>query len=286
MSDFVDPIDSFEGTAIRDAWAATADLTSEQVRQLTDILELRGAQPRQFKMRERCFRAAGIYEGMRVLELGCGSGVVTRHLSRIVGPQGQVIGIDIRDDFLQTARGLGGVEGGAPIVYEQGDAQDLNLMPSVDAVLAVTLLSHVPNPGQVVGDMVARSRPGVLFIALDQDYQTLLFAHDRPDLTDRIVRHGAQENVTHPFLGRLLPGMLVSAGFLDVKTWSFVYSERDANSYLMTIAERFAVLAKDDGLVSERESVSWLEHLRERGKKGTFFASLNYVSSFAVVPNG
>jgi SAM-dependent methyltransferase len=280
MTDFVDPM-AAESTAVRDAWSASSDLSSDQIQNLTKILELRGSQPRQFKMRETCFRAAGIKEGMRVLEIGCGSGVVTRHLSRIVGPKGHVIGIDVREDFVEIARKFGGVEGGSAIEYFRGDAEDLPSLPEVDAVLAVTLLSHVFDPERVVRDTVSRLPPGTLFLALDQDYQTLLFDHLAMDLTDRLLRHGSRINVRHPFVGRRLPGLLTSAGLQNVRTWSFVYSERDASSYLMTIAERFAALAIDDGIATETECQRWLAHLRERGDKGTFFSSLNYICSFA-----
>ncbi|HEY7341354.1 MAG TPA: methyltransferase domain-containing protein [Ktedonobacterales bacterium] len=40
------------------------------------------------------FRAAGIEAGMRVLDLGCGGGDVSVLVARLVGPTGQVVGID------------------------------------------------------------------------------------------------------------------------------------------------------------------------------------------------
>ena len=38
---------------------------------------------------------AGVREGMRCLDLGCGGGDVTLALARLVGPSGRVIGIDM-----------------------------------------------------------------------------------------------------------------------------------------------------------------------------------------------
>src|ERR1700735_591174 len=43
---------------------------------------------------ENLFRQAGIGEGARGIDVGCGVGETTRLLARIVGPAGSVIGVD------------------------------------------------------------------------------------------------------------------------------------------------------------------------------------------------
>jgi precorrin-6B methylase 2 len=43
---------------------------------------------------ERLLRQAGLKEGMRVLDLGCGTGGVSLLAAEIVGPSGSVAGID------------------------------------------------------------------------------------------------------------------------------------------------------------------------------------------------
>ena len=48
---------------------------------------------------ERLFREAGISPGQRVLDLGSGVGDVSMLLARIVGPSGEVVGIE-RDGVL------------------------------------------------------------------------------------------------------------------------------------------------------------------------------------------
>lgn len=45
-----------------------------------------------------------IYPGARVLEAGVGSGALTIGLLRAVGPAGQVLALELREDFLATAR--------------------------------------------------------------------------------------------------------------------------------------------------------------------------------------
>src|SRR5262249_54834345 len=48
--------------------------------------------------------AAGVNDGMRVLDVGCGGGDVTLALAQLVGAHGAVVGIDVDDVKLELAR--------------------------------------------------------------------------------------------------------------------------------------------------------------------------------------
>src|SRR6267154_6742156 len=52
----------------------------------------------------RVLLQAGLTEGMRVADFGCGVGVVTRMLAAMVGPSGSVVGIDVDAAQLDEAR--------------------------------------------------------------------------------------------------------------------------------------------------------------------------------------
>src|SRR5262245_21367903 len=51
-------------------------------------------------------KRAGIRRGMRVLDIGCGVGMVTQLLAELVGPHGEVIGVDYSAAQIQQAREL------------------------------------------------------------------------------------------------------------------------------------------------------------------------------------
>src|SRR3954453_19587488 len=59
----------------------------------------------------RILLQAGLTEGMRVADFGCGVGVVTRMLAQIVGPSGNVTGIDLDGAQLEQAAELCAGEG-------------------------------------------------------------------------------------------------------------------------------------------------------------------------------
>src|SRR5947208_16308063 len=52
---------------------------------------------------KRVLLQAGLAEGMKVADFGCGVGVVTRMLAQMVGPLGSVTGIDIDEAQLEQA---------------------------------------------------------------------------------------------------------------------------------------------------------------------------------------
>ena len=263
-----------------DPFANINACTPQQLERLAHILEVRGAQPRQVKMRAACFGAAGIGPGMNVLELGAGTGVVVRELAQLVNPDGRVVGLDVSPALLDYARRVP-AQGGVPIEYVLGDACALDFASGAfDASCALTLLAHIENLDRVVSEMIRVTSRTVML--LDQDYQTLVFENSDTRLTRRILQHGADYNVLDGWCGRKLPGLLVRHKLTNVQCWPFVYTERDAQSYLITIAERFVALATSRDAVTDDEGRVWLQELYDRAVDGTFFASLNYYFAFGI----
>lgn len=79
-------------------------------------------------------REAALKPGERVVDLACGTGVITRAAAERVGATGSVTGVDLAPDMLAVAAGTAAA--GAPITWQQGDAASLPLPDeSYDVVL-------------------------------------------------------------------------------------------------------------------------------------------------------
>jgi len=95
---------------------------------------------------------AAIKPGDRVLDVACGTGVLTRLLANKIGSAGQVVGFDLNAGMLARARASG--ETAAAIEWRLGNATD---MPFADAAFDCVICQHglqfIPNKAAAVSEM-------------------------------------------------------------------------------------------------------------------------------------
>jgi SAM-dependent methyltransferase len=94
---------------------------------------------------------AALRPGERVLDVACGTGIVTRRLPADVGADGRVVGVDISPEMLAVARAQ---PGAAEIEYHEGDAAELALEDGAfDLVLCQQGLQFVPDRDAAAREM-------------------------------------------------------------------------------------------------------------------------------------
>jgi arsenite methyltransferase len=106
--------------------------------------------------------------GATVLDLGCGSGRDCYLLSRLVGAQGRVIGVDMTDEQLTVARRHLGYHaeryGYANVDFREGYIEDLAAAgiaaASVDVVVSNCVLNLSPDKGRVFREIFRVLKPG------------------------------------------------------------------------------------------------------------------------------
>jgi ubiquinone/menaquinone biosynthesis C-methylase UbiE len=97
--------------------------------------------------------------GMRLLDVGCGPGSITRGLAERLAP-GEVIGLDTSADVLALAREDAAARGLGNIRYERGSVYELPFADaSFDVVFAHQFLQHLREPGTALREMVRVLRP-------------------------------------------------------------------------------------------------------------------------------
>ena len=175
-------------TRSRDLYSRTDELDEPTLRGIADVLELRGRHPQQVAIRASYLDLVPDWTGKRVLEIGCGTGVVSREIARRVGPDGSVLALDPSPVFLARARELARADGIENVAFQVADARALELPDEAfDLAVAVTVLCHVPGREQVLRELCRVVRPGGQVLIMDGDYASNQLAHpDRP-LTERII---------------------------------------------------------------------------------------------------
>ncbi len=90
---------------------------------------------------------ADLRPGERVLDIACGTGLVSIPAARAVGPDGELVGTDISDGMVAAARQAVADAGLANVRFERMDAEALSLPDSTfDAALCALGLMYVPSP--------------------------------------------------------------------------------------------------------------------------------------------
>jgi ubiquinone/menaquinone biosynthesis C-methylase UbiE len=168
---------------------------------------------------------SGARPGDRVVDVGCGTGYLTRIMARLVGPDGQVTGVDPSASVIEHARR----RAAANCSYLVGEGQSMDLPDAcADVVVSSLAVHHMPAAarGTAIREMFRVLRPGGwLLIAEFRPPSNPLLAHLVAALTGPAMRHNA-----HDLLGDLIPQagfQALDAGDLPVML-SYVRARRPA----------------------------------------------------------
>lgn len=96
--------------------------------------------------------------GARVLDLGCGGGILSESLAT---EGAEVVGLDLAEELIEVAR-LHALESGARVDYRHGSAESLAQTEpaSFDALCCMEMLEHVPDPAAMVEQIARLTKPG------------------------------------------------------------------------------------------------------------------------------
>jgi SAM-dependent methyltransferase len=108
----------------------------------------------------RLLREAGISPGMRVLDIGSGSGDVAMLAADLVGPEGTVVGVDRSHEALTVARERAELWGHTNIAFVEGAVEDLADRTEFDLAIGRYVLIHQADPAAMIRAAAEHVRPG------------------------------------------------------------------------------------------------------------------------------
>ena len=251
---------------------------SGEADRLIQVLEEADLAPGWAELRQTWLDFSGLRSGDRVLDVGCGTGVVTRDLAQRVGHQGQVVGIDPSTRLIEEAlrrldqKGLKG-----RVEFQRADGAALPFSDgSFDLVVASVVFGHVPNGMEVLTEMVRVARPGGTVLAFDHDIDTIVINAADRDLTRRIIHAYCERYFTSGWAGRELYAMFREAALEEIQVLPLMHTSTQFEPYWKRMVERLGTVAVKTGVVSEQEAGVWRGDLERKGHEGRFFASRSY----------
>ena len=154
-----------------------------------DRLDLQGVLYRDIT--RRALLEGGLEAGMRVLDIGCGSGDVSRIVAEVVGPSGSVLGVDRDPQSILAARARADERGLGNVAFEVGEIRIGTGEPGFDGLVGRFVLMHQPDPGKTLAAACCAVRSGGVVVVLESHMASLLNGqHSMPwsHLYDEVIR--------------------------------------------------------------------------------------------------
>ena len=259
-----------------DVYAKIGEIEPEIQERLVDVLEMRAGDPRQRAMWHAYLSEINFPPEAYVLEIGCGTGTVTRTLAQWPGVA-QAVGVDPSAVFITKAHLLS--QGIPNLRFEEGDGRSLRFdADTFDVVIVHQTLSHVPQPEQLVAEAFRVLRPHGWLAVFDGDYGLATVATGNRDPLEVCV-DAFRENFVHaPWLVRHLPQLIHAAGFEVMPLRSYGYVEAPQGGYMLTWVDRGAEVLLKAGRISQETAEALKAEARRRSLAKVWFGHIAFAS--------
>ena len=198
----------------------------------------------------------GLKDASRILDVGCGSGIVTRDLAHLTN--GLVVGIDESRDMIREAKKI--LKQYDNVELKVGSAENL---PFEDNLFDITtcnlVLMWASDPQQMVFEMMRVTKSGGIVLAtLEPDYGGKLHYPENPKVDPIFAGKAIRDKGGDPHIGRKLRSLFVKAG-LETEVGignNRIWSCKEDKAYYYH-ARDFYVKALQNAGLSQTEIDQW-----------------------------
>jgi SAM-dependent methyltransferase len=262
-----------------DIYATISEVATAVQERLVDVLEMRVNDAQQRAMWQAYIAGIEFPPEARVLEIGCGTGAVTRILAQWPSVR-EVVGVDPSPVFIANARALAA---DIPnVTFEEGDGRSLRFTAGAfDVAVAHQALSHVPEPERLLAEAWRVLRPGGWLAIYDGDYATATVATSDLDPLEACADAFRRGFIHDPWIMRRLPQLLKASGFATMPMRSYGYVEATGGAYMLTWIDRGADALAAGGHISRETAAALKAEAQRRSAAGAWFGHIAFASILA-----
>jgi ubiquinone/menaquinone biosynthesis C-methylase UbiE len=220
--------------------------------------------------------------GVSVLDAGCGTGLETMRLAKLVGPSGRVVGIDASEKFLTEARRRA-VGLALPIDYRQGDVQQIPFPEATfDVARAERLFPYLADPERAFSELVRVTKSGGAVALIEPDFETVTINLNDRSLVRKVLHFDCDHNTKNGWIGRDLPKLFKTRGLVNiaVEAGVVIFEPRSFSAYFLEIGRA----AHQQQIISAVEFDEWQQEIHRLLSRDELFCTISYFLAVGRVP--
>ncbi|UWQ50892.1 methyltransferase domain-containing protein [Leisingera caerulea] len=228
------------------------------------------------RRRRASFDALALQPGDRILDLGCGNGLLTEELARAVGPAGHVAGLDASPDMLAAARQR--LQGRDNTTLTQSDAASLPFEPeSFDKAVSVQVFEYITSRRPVLRALHKVLKPGSRLVIGDIHFDTFAWHSDNRARMQRFLEIWDNHLAERAVPARL-PEELQDCGFAPEAMQPVTICDTSLRpdgmaAMMIRLIRAYAVQTE---ATDEDDAAAWAQEQEELAAEGRFFFSLTH----------
>ncbi len=231
--------------------------------------------PEVINQRMQTLQAMSLRAGERVLDAGCGTGLLIQGMVSAVGENGQIVGIDFSDDMLDVARER--FARTDSVNLQQASVTDLPLdSGSFDAASCTQTLLYVDDVEKAISELYRVLKPGGRIAVLETDWRGLVLNSEDDSISNRVI-DAWDKGVANPNLPVKLNALLQKQGFtaIGTKAIPLVNTSYSRSSFSAMMLQFFAEMAVKQGVFDKEASVAWLNQFPGLDAQQAYFFCIN-----------
>ncbi len=253
-----------------DLWDSS--MSAEESAHLADLLEAQTQDPFLRIVARRSLELLRIGPGARVLDVGCGTGVLLPALAELVGSAGKVVGLDHSPDLLVKARDRVRQAGCEAVVeLVEGDVGHLDFETGAfDAAHVERVLIHLPDADAAIREMKRVVRPGGWVVAAEPDNAGLRIDHPNDPEGMALFTAFEMSQMKNPAMGLELNRRFGSAGLQDREIIPMIDFDDSYDEAAAAIDRETAANAAAQGILTAERGEAMVSYLLEAAGRGEY----------------